>query len=1338
MKVLQVVHAFGPDSHGGTEAYVRSLAQELGRTDHEVEVLTGSPDGRERGELETSEIDGVKVHTLFRPGLYIDSWYHRYSPSAELLLSEVFRESAPDVVHVHQWMRLSSNLVQIAQEHGIPTVVTLHDTGTSCPRTFRVRNGSHCNRELSIENCFDCAERSWFQDDVEMRDAVRAFQESSVNELTLASQVMVLSESHRLAMEAYQPCLAGRIRVVPPPCMTKGVSPEKPTKATTAGPLRLAYWGALIPIKGLHLLLEAMGGLGPQQDVTLDVWGEYSSNDAAYKAQIDRLSARVVVRSHGSFEPQDIGADYDLAVFPSICHESYSFTVDEALSREIPVLVPAQGAPADRLQGRGDVFEAGDAQSLGRVLKRVCRDRSLLAAWRAAMTSTEVGASGFEDVFAVYADAASAPSVSPSFDITDIRRRAADLAVRLVARDVALWKIRGEAESVRGEVEGLEREVALREEIIEQREADLAEFEASLDATRELALRRQRDVESLEDEVKSARGESADHEAVFASLKETVSRQGRHLKTDAKRVEELVAHLESSGEALSEKNRLIGQYEKALRARELDIKRLEVEVTTLRDSGERENARLLDDLQGQLKDLTAREAKAKRAAAKGLERAREQGVHELEAAEQVHEEDLAVLRESHKEAIGTMRTEIETANEAHAADNETLNARICAAESESEVSRDLLLQEQMHHKETESSLAKLENELTEARERFEEELLDLRREIVDLERRSIRSEVVRSNLGDEQEASQQFIELQEEALAEVLAECQRLGSSGLIQDKALGRLKETLLPIAREGDVGIPEDASSEQIIDGAMANHTRLHGIIAERGGLISALEERLGQVSESDDFMLQAPSSETSRRLIERVRASAGSRPIQSLPPSRLRILFVVHDFLPRHAAGTEIYTYNLSQQLSQRHDVHLLFCEARHEQKRYTVSKGVIDGLPYTEVVHNYEWESFEETYHDPRMENIFAEVLEEVRPDLVHIQHLHYFSLNFPAMAKASGASVLYTLHEFLLLCPRGGQLLREDMEICEKPNPELCADCISHNRLAGNYGQEETSRKRQRIRQLLPKSVIESYERFTGPIVPRRLSEAWRSAYASAASARLKFIKESLKHVDLFVSPSAFLRQKFIDCEMIAPDRIIHSDNGFELGLFEGVERVESDTLRFGFVGTVAEYKGLHVLVEAFNAIDADGVELQIWGDLDTFEDYKQQLVSSINNSRIRTMGRFDNKRIAHVLSEIDVLIVPSLWFENSPLTIHEAWLAKIPVITSDIGGMAELVDDGVNGFHFRTGDALDLRDKVMRFISDRSLAARLSQAPGVVKEIGENAAELEGIYRQLMNGADPL
>ena len=72
------------------------------------------------------------------------------------------------------------------------------------------------------------------------------------------------------------------------------------------------------------------------------------------------------------------------------------------------------------------------------------------------------------------------------------------------------------------------------------------------------------------------------------------------------------------------------------------------------------------------------------------------------------------------------------------------------------------------------------------------------------------------------------------------------------------------------------------------------------------------------------------------------------------------------------------------------------------------------------------------------------------------------------------------------------------------------------------------------------------------------------------------------------------------------------------------------------------------------------------------------------------MGEFKHSRIAEIFSEIDVLVVPSVWYENSPLVIQEAFLAGTPVIASDIGGIPELVKDKENGLLFKANDDNDL------------------------------------------------
>ena len=118
------------------------------------------------------------------------------------------------------------------------------------------------------------------------------------------------------------------------------------------------------------------------------------------------------------------------------------------------------------------------------------------------------------------------------------------------------------------------------------------------------------------------------------------------------------------------------------------------------------------------------------------------------------------------------------------------------------------------------------------------------------------------------------------------------------------------------------------------------------------------------------------------------------------------------------------------------------------------------------------------------------------------------------------------------------------------------------------------------------------------------------------------------------------------------------------------------------------------------------------------------------DSRILFCGRFENDRIAKILSEIDVLVVPSLWYENSPLTIHEAFLARVPVVAAGLGGMAEFVQDGANGLHFEFGSSEDLYRKLTMLERDRSLIARLDRFPAV-KTIQENAVELEHLYETL-------
>jgi glycosyltransferase involved in cell wall biosynthesis len=173
-------------------------------------------------------------------------------------------------------------------------------------------------------------------------------------------------------------------------------------------------------------------------------------------------------------------------------------------------------------------------------------------------------------------------------------------------------------------------------------------------------------------------------------------------------------------------------------------------------------------------------------------------------------------------------------------------------------------------------------------------------------------------------------------------------------------------------------------------------------------------------------------------------------------------------------------------------------------------------------------------------------------------------------------------------------------------------------------------------------------------------------------------------------------------------------------------------LRFGFVGSLLWFKGVDVLVRAMGRLAGTRAVLHVHGAFKPEQDpHHAELRDLARGGDVVFHGPFDNHRLPEVYAELDVLVVPSIWFENSPLTIHEAFLLRTPVVVSGIGGMAELVRDGRDGLHFRVGDDADLARVLRRFVDEPELLARLSADFPRVKSIEEDAREMEFRYRGL-------
>jgi glycosyltransferase involved in cell wall biosynthesis len=219
-------------------------------------------------------------------------------------------------------------------------------------------------------------------------------------------------------------------------------------------------------------------------------------------------------------------------------------------------------------------------------------------------------------------------------------------------------------------------------------------------------------------------------------------------------------------------------------------------------------------------------------------------------------------------------------------------------------------------------------------------------------------------------------------------------------------------------------------------------------------------------------------------------------------------------------------------------------------------------------------------------------------------------------------------------------------------------------------------------------------------------------------------------VRVFVSPSHDMAQAF--AALGAPaERILVSDYGMP-PLARPARGAWDGPLRVGCVGSLVPHKGVHVLVEAMRQLPAGTARLTIFGDPHIDPAYAAQLRDRAVTAPVTFAGTFDDAARADIYATLDVLVVPSLWLENSPLVIHEAFQAGIPVVGSDIGGIPELVRNDVNGVIVPPGSVDALAGAIRRLADDRQMLTRLAAQVSPVKSIADDAAEWEARYRRLM------
>ena len=233
--------------------------------------------------------------------------------------------------------------------------------------------------------------------------------------------------------------------------------------------------------------------------------------------------------------------------------------------------------------------------------------------------------------------------------------------------------------------------------------------------------------------------------------------------------------------------------------------------------------------------------------------------------------------------------------------------------------------------------------------------------------------------------------------------------------------------------------------------------------------------------------------------------------------------------------------------------------------------------------------------------------------------------------------------------------------------------------------------------------------------------------------RLAAARRVFDQVDLFVAPSSSIAEEFERLGVEAA-KIRISDYGF-VPLLRNAGNGNDNTqrrLRIGYVGTLVWHKGVHMLLDAVRRLPADAYDLKIFGSPDVFPEYAAGLRTQAAGLPVRFMGAFDHERAAGVYAQLDVLVVPSLWLENSPLVIHEALMAGIPVVGARIGGIADLVENGRNGLLYDPTSPGELEAMLRGLIENPDRLCGLAAALPRVKSIAEDAREWEAAYADVL------
>ena len=503
---------------------------------------------------------------------------------------------------------------------------------------------------------------------------------------------------------------------------------------------------------------------------------------------------------------------------------------------------------------------------------------------------------------------------------------------------------------------------------------------------------------------------------------------------------------------------------------------------------------------------------------------------------------------------------------------------------------------------------------------------------------------------------------------------------------------------------------------------HLESHYRVVRRQNQISltfALRERV--VKRRSQQLLQSEASDDGHLAAQ---TKAVSEPSVQMPKGRpkKKVLYVCHNHPIVMPGGAEVYALELYEAMRDSDEFEPIFLaragatvintHSRPGSRFAALKKDRNQHFIYTKTS---DFDFFNLT---SRNKDIYTKDLHEFllthQPDIVHFQHTHLLGYDLIRQTRNTlpGATIVYTLHEYLPICHRNGQMVRtNNEELCRESSPQRCHECF--------------------------------------PDIP-----------PETFSMRKRFIQSHFSLVDRFIAPSQFLLERYVEWGI--PREKIQCEEYGRRGVSRlnasGEDRVRS---RFGFFGQLNPFKGMNVLLKAMRILGADKTTSAEPGILEksenqgpkasahqsaphlwihganlelqrgAFRDEFRVLLEAAKHN-VTFVGPYAQSDLPRLMASIDWVVVPSTWWENSPLVIQEAFGHGRPVICSNIGAMAEKVTDGVNGLHFLSGNPDHLAETLKRGSTTPGLWQSLTAGIREVHSMQEHLNVLSRLYNEIV------